>query len=677
MPWGPNPSPGAGVSSEMSRFPRLRCQLSAVVLLLIVGNALAAESPARESAGNAVSQSPVVTRTEARPRPSGNSSPAAACRSKPPSAFDPSLADRRWEQQIQRLAGRHSLGVGVGIAGRIAFAHDADTRRVPASNQKLLLSLALFDRLGPHYRIPTQAAVRRADGGAVEGDLWVMGRGDPSITASEAGYWGAFEATTLADLAGRIKESGVTRIEGRVMAGQDYFAHDFDAPGWQPYVPGRYVQLPSSLVLNGNNKVQGHPERAVAAALTRQLERIGVRVVGAPGAGDPPAHLSPIAEVRSRPLHELVTHMNHSSNNFFAEVLGKLLGARVYGPPGTIKKGALAIEAWVRTHGARTTANDSSGLSYGNRISPQAVVKLLGVAESKSWHKAFREALPAPGEGTLRSRLPGLEVRAKTGSLFNGAATLSGWVRSTRNSQWVEFSMLGRNVPIAVEDRIVRIISRADVRLPAQPSQRSCARSREANDRVSGTAPFGSGVDSGTRIRWQHSIARGTHTAGRLVNGVQLPAEGRHFFTWDPVERSSPNRGYRRFGTDRLVRIVLKVLKEYAADHPRAPRVGIGDLSRPNGGDFGPQFGGIGHSSHQNGLDVDVYYPRRDRRERAPRKPRQIDRALAQDLVDRFVRAGAVYVFVGPNTGLTGPPKIVQPLAHHDDHVHVRLPKNP
>ena len=45
----------------------------------------------------------------------------------------------------------------------------------------------------------------------------------------------------------------------------------------------------------------------------------------------------------------------------------------------------------------------------------------------------------------------------------------------------------------------------------------------------------------------------------------------------------------------------------------------VGDLSRPHGGDFGPRFGYIGHASHQNGLDADVYYPRADGTERAPR----------------------------------------------------------
>jgi len=173
------------------------------------------------------------------------------------------------------------------------------------------------------------------------------------------------------------------------------------------------------------------------------------------------------------------------------------------------------------------------------------------------------------------------------------------------------------------------------------------------------------------------SRSLGVHWDGQLVNGVQLPAEGRTFFTWDPIRRQAPNRDWRRVGSDRLVRVVLRVLDEFAAAHPAAPRIGIGDLSRPGGGDFGARFGGIGHASHQNGLDVDVYYPRHDRRERAPRIVAQVDRRLAQDLVDRFVQAGALRVFVGPTVGLRGPSPIVQRLPNHDNHLHVRLPLAP
>jgi murein endopeptidase len=176
------------------------------------------------------------------------------------------------------------------------------------------------------------------------------------------------------------------------------------------------------------------------------------------------------------------------------------------------------------------------------------------------------------------------------------------------------------------------------------------------------------------RVRWRRSVPVGDPAAGRLIRGVRLPVEGEHFFTWDPVRRRSPNRWWRRYGTDRLVRTVLSVVREYSAAHPGAPRLGIGDLSRPRGGDFGPRFGYVGHASHQNGLDVDVYYPRTDGLERAPRYASQIDRALSQDLVDRFAAKGASIVFVGPSTGLTGPPGQVQALINHDNHLHVRIP---
>jgi murein endopeptidase len=175
-------------------------------------------------------------------------------------------------------------------------------------------------------------------------------------------------------------------------------------------------------------------------------------------------------------------------------------------------------------------------------------------------------------------------------------------------------------------------------------------------------------------VEWKRSVAVGSPSAGRLVRGVRLPAEDEHFFTWDPVKRRSPNRAWRRWGTDVLVRLVLRIAREFGEAHPYAPRMAVGDLSRPRGGNFGPQFGDIGHASHQNGLDVDIYYPRADGRERAPRNAPEIDRRLSQDLVDRFVAAGARYVFTGPRLSLRGPRRIVQKLAHHDDHLHVRLP---
>jgi murein endopeptidase len=174
-------------------------------------------------------------------------------------------------------------------------------------------------------------------------------------------------------------------------------------------------------------------------------------------------------------------------------------------------------------------------------------------------------------------------------------------------------------------------------------------------------------------VEWRDSRSFGIWWDGRLVNGVVLPREGWTFFTWDPILRRAPNREWRRVGHDRLVRIVLDVLHDFASTHPHAPRIGVGDFSRPGGGDFGVRYGWPGHVSHQNGLDVDVYYPRHDRQERAPRTVAQVDRRLSQGLVDRFVRAGAVRVFVGPRVRLRGPRNVVQVLPRHDNHLHVRI----
>jgi murein endopeptidase len=161
--------------------------------------------------------------------------------------------------------------------------------------------------------------------------------------------------------------------------------------------------------------------------------------------------------------------------------------------------------------------------------------------------------------------------------------------------------------------------------------------------------------------------------AAPLRNAVQLPADSFDYVTWDPVLKRTPNRGWRRWGTTKLVETTELVLRGYRDAHPDAPRVLVGDLSRRHGGWFGARYGGLGHLSHQNGLDVDIYYPRLDGLERAARRPDQVDRVLAQELVDRFVNFGAVKVFVGPRVNLSGRRGVVTPLVYHDDHLHVRL----
>jgi hypothetical protein len=168
-------------------------------------------------------------------------------------------------------------------------------------------------------------------------------------------------------------------------------------------------------------------------------------------------------------------------------------------------------------------------------------------------------------------------------------------------------------------------------------------------------------------IRWRESRAVGLPHVGSLVAGVRLPQEGPDWVTWDPVRDRVPNRAGRLYGTDELVRMTLDVIAAYRLAHPNAPRVVVGDLSRRGGGEIDE------HASHENGLDLDVYYPRKDGRERPPTSVSQVDVPLAQDLLDRFVAAGASVVFVGYSLPLHGQPGVVVPYANHDNHLHVRI----
>jgi murein endopeptidase len=173
-------------------------------------------------------------------------------------------------------------------------------------------------------------------------------------------------------------------------------------------------------------------------------------------------------------------------------------------------------------------------------------------------------------------------------------------------------------------------------------------------------------------VHWRHSEALGQPWHGRLRHGVLLPAYGRDYVTWDPPLWRYPNAPDRRWGTARLIETLLFVLQGYHRAHPHAPPVLVGDLARPHGGPFSSRYGGLGHASHQNGLDADVLYPRKDGKE-LPADPSTMDRHLAQDLVNRFVAAYAQFVLVGPHTELHGRKGVVETMVNHDDHMHVRI----
>lgn len=351
----------------------------------------------------------------------------------------------RWMLEIDQAIGTRRVSVAVGEDDTFLYDRAASTPRIPASNEKLLLSMTLYDTLGSDFRIRTSVASSGGSSGAVR-NLWILGQGDPGVTGAAIGM-----------LARRVADAGIERVRGRVFGSTGYFRRDWDAPGWNA-VARDYVNRPTALVFERNARAD--PEREAAETLTRKLEALGVRVRGMPGSGKPPGGLETIASVTSPPLQRLLTKMLRPSDNFIAEMLGKRLGVETHGVPGTIAKGAAAIQAWTDDHGTGFTLYDNSGLSYANRVTAEGIVRLLWFAEDQPWGRDLRRALPTGGQGTLRHRLRGVDVRAKTGSLDDVSA-LSGWVKA-HSGDWVEFSVLSygmsKSTASAIEDRIVVIL---------------------------------------------------------------------------------------------------------------------------------------------------------------------------------------------------------------------------
>ena len=369
----------------------------------------------------------------------------------------PATADARkphWERRIDAIVAGHPMSVAAGN-GRVWYRHHPAVARAPASNEKLLLSMALLDRLGASHTFTTRATAGGIDAdGAVAGDLYLRGSGDPEVSGPR-----------LSTIAKRVWRAGVRSIEGRVIGVTGPFRRDWFAPGWKSYFPRDYIALPTALTFRGNTDASGRhikdPERRAAAALSHALRSRGITIGRRAAAGTGGAHLDTIATAASKPLRTIVLHMDRWSINFSAEVLGKAL-AYAAGVDATIANGAARICRLEAARGIAATCHDSSGLSYSNRQSAAGIIRMLWWAGRQPWLGALRTALPHANQGTLRHRLRGVKIRAKTGTLI-GVSALSGWVWSAAVDRWVAFSILSSGMSTAVakdlEDRVVRVLA--------------------------------------------------------------------------------------------------------------------------------------------------------------------------------------------------------------------------
>jgi hypothetical protein len=155
----------------------------------------------------------------------------------------------------------------------------------------------------------------------------------------------------------------------------------------------------------------------------------------------------------------------------------------------------------------------------------------------------------------------------------------------------------------------------------------------------------------------------GTAGSGRLVDGVLFPASGPYHFAWNFRRQKIGGSNRTRWGNCHVVRAVMRGLALYHRRNPHAPKVAVGDMSLRYGGDISH------HSTHENGRQIDLYYPRRDRRAAEPRTVAQVDLHLAGELVRAMLDAGAYRVLIGPHIRIPTPRRVMR-WPHHDDHLH-------
>jgi serine-type D-Ala-D-Ala carboxypeptidase/endopeptidase (penicillin-binding protein 4) len=136
--------------------------------------------------------------------------------------------------------GAWGLLVADAQTGETLFERNADSYFVPASNMKLFTTALALAKLGPDYRFHTTLETRgtiSADG-ALQGDLILVGRGDPNLSNRKFPFelkeeFDGPPERALAELADGLASRGVKEITGDVIGDDSYFPRERYPNGWE------------------------------------------------------------------------------------------------------------------------------------------------------------------------------------------------------------------------------------------------------------------------------------------------------------------------------------------------------------------------------------------------------------------------------------------------------------
>jgi D-alanyl-D-alanine carboxypeptidase/D-alanyl-D-alanine-endopeptidase (penicillin-binding protein 4) len=353
--------------------------------------------------------------------------------------------------------------------GSVLYAHRDSLALAPASNEKLFVTSTALLRFGAAGTLTTSLAAApgtEVDGdGVLRGDLYLVGGGDPTL--GDAG---------LAALADDLVGAGVTRIDGGVVGDESAYdtlrgepdsayKPDGDLGGWLTALSWRHGHAGST-----------GPARAAATKLAALLKARKVKYslkpragkLSAVAGGGVAADAEPLATLASPTMGTLIAQTNIPSENFYAEMLTKALGAH-YGSGGTTAAGLAVARTQLAAFGIHPKMVDGSGLSRVDRTTARQVVRLLQRMDGQDTAATWHASLPVAAQsGTLKARMRGTAAAgrcaAKTGTLI-GVSALSGYCTTTGGVK-VAFSFLENKVcnycAKKVEDRMVSAIAKLD-----------------------------------------------------------------------------------------------------------------------------------------------------------------------------------------------------------------------
>lgn len=370
------------------------------------------------------------------------------------------LSESRLKSQLstlhKRLGTKAAALVVDADTGKVIFQRRATTALSPASNEKLFTTAAALLEFGPDATLETRVFAPAGDAiderGVVD-DLHLVGGGDPSLND-----------VALKRLVSDLRKAGLRRVRGGVLADESFFDRrrgsydsgykpDGDLGGWLgalTWAHGRpdYAKGPAQEAAERFHAFL----RAAKVALGKQPI---LRTL--PRADDGLAE--PLATVESPPMATLAAITNQPSDNFYAEMLVKGLGAH-HGKAGTTTAGIAVMKTTLRAIGVRPKAMvDGSGLSRADKASPRQIITLLQAMDRQesAVTSAWRASLAVVGRsGTLAGRMRGTAAssrcRGKTGTL-RGVSALSG-LCTTTGGRNVYFSFVENAIDAGAAKRI-------------------------------------------------------------------------------------------------------------------------------------------------------------------------------------------------------------------------------